>query len=238
MTYLELVQRLHQELRLSGSQPAGVSGLSGQQADLATWISQAYTDIQLDNDGKWKWLRREFTLNTVSGTQRYAYTDCTDVDASAAIARFKEWDLHNEDDPPKIYLQSSGVSAETWIWPWWWLDFKRVYRFGTTVSGQPAHIAEDEQNRLWLGPEPNDVYVITGNYWRSPQTLENDGDEPEMPSYYHMAIVYEAMVSYAYNLSAGEALARAQTQGRDMRAKLDIDQSWARQSFGIAPGMA
>ena len=111
MDLLTLVQTLHYEAKLPGSAPAAVTGNSGRAADLVRWTIEAWKDIQREKDGRWKWLRSDWYVDTVSGTPDYAYGDCTDVDTTDVIDRFHAWDM-DEEEPPFIYLVSDGEESE------------------------------------------------------------------------------------------------------------------------------
>lgn len=224
MDLLALVQSAHYEAKQPGSPPDTVAGVSGRAADIVRWVIDAWNDIQRDSDGRWKWLRRDFTLDTVADTQSYTYADCTDVTAAVAIDRFRGWEV-DEDEQPFIYLVSDGKSTEREIPFWPWSDFRRTYVRATHTSAVPACLAIDAADNLLLGPTPDDVYRITGNYWRSNQTLADDADIPEMPSDYHMLIVYRALEKYGYNVIAQETLARVRAEGTPLYDAL-VENQW------------
>lgn len=59
-------------------------------------------------------------------------------------------------------------------------------------SGQPsAYTVEDNQIRLW--PTPDGSYDLTLRYWRLPQDMVNDSDEPEIPKQHHHRLIPYAM---------------------------------------------
>lgn len=215
MNLLGIVQSIHQEAALPGAAPTTVAGQSGRAADLVRWAIEAYNDIQRERNGRWKWLRRKFTLNTVADTISYAYTDCTDVDAATPIARFRDWHF-DENEPPLIYLVSDGQSTERKLTIHPWAEFRDDYQVGTHTSAYPGWISRDVLNKLYLGPKPDGIYLVSGDFWRSNQILADDNDIPEMPTDYHMLIVYRAIVKYGFNIVAQEKLARARTEGEPL----------------------
>lgn len=206
MNYLQLCQRFRQETGYASSGPSAVTSQSGYHKRVVDWINSAYTEIQ--NQQNWDWLRKEFTLSTTASDESYAYGDCTDVPTSSAITRFRQWAIQDTRNPVQCYLSSSGVGSEYWLTYIDWADFRRIYQIGTEETGAPAHITIDPNQNLVLGPTPDDTYVITGEYWRSAQTLSADSDTPEMPAEYHMLIVFQAMEDYAYFEDAQDVLAR------------------------------
>ncbi|MBF57740.1 MAG: hypothetical protein CME80_08480 [Halomonas sp.] len=63
MTFLELCQRLRQEVGAAGNGPANVAGQSGEYARLIGWIRQAWREIQLDRQWRFDWARGVVELN-------------------------------------------------------------------------------------------------------------------------------------------------------------------------------
>lgn len=212
MNRLALVQALFRESRLPGTAPASTASQSGRNGDLVAWIDEAWNEIQRSHNGRWRWLRRAFTVDTVADDDDYAYSEVTDVAASAAISRFRDWDL-DPDEPPLIYLTSDGISTQGEMVPLSWRDFRDMYGIGSVTSGYPRHISADPARTLRLGVPPDAIYTVTGNYWRGNQTLAVDGDEPEMPDDYHMLVVWQAITNYAYDVVAAEVLAKARAKG-------------------------
>lgn len=239
MNLLVLVQTLHYEAKLPGDPPSAVTGLTGRSADLLRWTIQAYKDIQLERNGKWKWLQGNFYVDTAASDADYAYTECTDTDDAVAISRFKSWFLDKR-DPPMIYLSSDGVATERDLAIADWPMFRRLYVRGSPDSGYPGHVCADVGDVLQLGPTPDAVYRVTGKYWKSVQTLDSSDpdDTPEMPSDFHMLIPYRALVKYAYNIAGPEVLARAKSEGGIMYNNLSEDQAFSMFSWSVADALA
>lgn len=220
MTFLELVQALRRETAYSASGPTTVVDQSGMHERAVEWIKDNYT--QLQNEQCWRWLRKEFTLTTSSGDDSYAYGDCTDVATAAAITRFKKWALDDRYNPPKCYLSSSGSGSEYWLTYVNWEAFRTIYQIGNQANSAPSHITVDPSDNIVIGPTPNDTYVITGEYHRSAQILDvTDGtDSPEMPSDYHMLIVYMAMEDAGMFDVADEIVARSRIKRNRLKHQL------------------
>ncbi len=222
-TFLQLAQSLRQECGVAGTGPSTVVGQVGELKRLVDWVSEAWTEIQ-NRHRNWRWLRYGFTFQTVADDDTYAYGDVSDAVTAVAITRFSHWLLTDRYDPPKIFLTSAGVGTQTWmIWvPW--EHFKTIYRIGTQNSGYPIHITVDPQNNIVMGPKPNGIYTVVGDYQRSAQTLALDADTPEMPTDYHKLIVYRAMEDYGYFEAAPEVLARGVKKGSLLMRQLELDQ--------------
>ncbi len=237
MNLLGLVQSLHHEAKLAGAEPDAVTGQTGRAADLVRWSIEAWNDIQRDRDGKWNWLRSHFTLDTTAEDPSYAYGNCNDVGDDAAITRFRRWDLDSR-ERPLIYLSADGKATERQLAIDNWTHFRYLYVRATHTAAYPGAIAVDVANNLYLGPTPDAVYRVTGNYWKSNQALAADADIPELPADYHMMIVWRAIVKYAYNTVSHEVLARAKAEGPPLYDALVLNQAYSRLSFSVAGPLA
>lgn len=220
-TFLQLAVRLRQECGVAGTGPTAVTNQTGEAKRLVDWASQSYVDIQNKHRGNWRWLRSEFSLSTSSGDDEYAYGDATDTIASATISRFARWHL---DGTTKIYLTSAGVGTQNFLTPINWPAFQTMFKIGSQTSSYPGFVAADPRRKLRLGPKPDAAYTVTGDYQKSAQILAADADEPEMPSDFHMLIVYEAMKKYAAFHGAPEVWTAAREEYFRMMRDLEVDQ--------------
>ncbi len=236
MTFLQLAAELFRECRYSGYEPAAVTGQTGQLLDVVTWIKNAWTELQ-NSKQDWRWMRSSFTVNTTASDDSYAFGDCTDTLTVVAIARFGRWLPIDTDGTPvfKRYLTSAGVGTEVFLGYVPWGSFRSLYKTGTQNNGQPVYFTIDPQNNLVLGPKPDGIYTITGDYQRGAQVLAANGDTPDMPSRFHQLIVYEAMKKYAGSTAAPEVMFRAASEGRAVMRQLERDQL---PSIGMAQPLA
>ena len=213
-TYLEICQDVTRECGVAGGadtspKPLDVTSQIGELQRIVKWVTNAYTEIQ--GDINWRWLRKDFTVDTVSGTDTYAFGVCTDVDDAAIISRFKLWRLDDRRNPPKIFLTSAGEGAQVFLSWTMWDNFEYLYKTGSlqNQTAQPVHITVNPKDEIVLGITPNDVYTLRGSYHKSAQTLVADADTPEMPVQYHDLIMYQAMEWYGIFESAPEIITRA-----------------------------
>lgn len=188
-------------------------------------MRNSWREIQ-NRHANWQWLRSTFTVNTVASDDSYAYGDITDSRLSAVISRFSRWWLLDNEGFPnvKCYLTSAGVSGEKYLILLPWSSFRDLYKKGTQNNNAPVHVSVDPQRNLVLGPKPDAIYTITGEYQMSAQVLSVDGDTPEMPAEYHMLIVYYAMKKFAGNAAAPETMARGVTEGNVLMRQLEGNQ--------------
>lgn len=225
MSFLTLCQDVCRECGVAGgdSVPSAVTGQTGELDRVVNWVKNRWTEVQ-NRHQTWKWMRHGFTFDTVADDDTYAYGDITDTTASAVITRLGRWWVDDEDDPAKIYLTSTGVGGQGYLCWLPWDAFKAIYRIGTQNSGVPAHITVDPQNRIVIGPKPNGIFTITGDYQRSAQVMTDDADVPEMPTQFHSLVAYLAMEDYGYFESAPEVLARGQKHGNRLMRQLEANQ--------------
>ena len=226
MNFLEIVQALRRESTDSGTGPSTVVGQSGDLGRFVAWIDQAHQEIQQERDD-WLWLRRNFTVNTVSGTDSYAYTDCTDSTTATTIARFARWyEGYDVSGFPyfSAYLNATGVGDQQSLLSIDWDTFRRLYKFGTQNNARTSHVAVGPDLKFYLGPKPDAVYTVGGTFQLGPQILALDADTPEMPSRFHALIWLEGLSRYGGNRVAPEAMLRAASEGGRLRSALEIDQ--------------
>lgn len=213
MTFLELCKAVRREAGISGTGPTSVLNQSGEMGRIVEWVKSSWTEIQMLRQN-WMWMRGEFSFQTT--TSDYDYTA-----AEVGIpSRFRMWDMESM----RIYLTSEGVANE-WALPYLgYNDYLRIYLTGTQTSNRPTCHAIGPSLKLLLGPKPNGIYTVTGEYWKSAQTLAADEDVPELPSEYHELIQWWALEHYALFESAGEVLVRAQKKIRLYRSRLENNQ--------------
>lgn len=229
-TYLQLCQDVVRECGIAGGtdiapKPTTTIAQIGELNQVINWVKRAYEEIQ--GTRNWRWLRKDFTVDTVDGTDTYAFGDCTDVDDAALITRFKTWRLDDRRNPPKIHLTSVGVGQQVFLSWTVWDNFEYLYRTGAlqTQTAQPIHITVNPKDEIVLGITPNDIYTLRGSYHKSAQVLEANADVPEMPAAYHQLIMYQAMEYYGYYQSAPEVISRAQNGIRRLGNQLKRNQS-------------
>jgi hypothetical protein len=131
-TFLHLCQDVRRECAIAGSGPLSVLNQTGELARVVAWTKNSYTELQ-NKKPNWRWMRSSFTVDTVSGTDAYAYSDCTDTIDSAVISRFKRW-YPNEF---QIYLTSAGTGTQHRIAFQTWDLFRQVWKTGSQNNSYP-----------------------------------------------------------------------------------------------------
>lgn len=220
-TFLQLCADVRRECRIPGTGPTSVIGQVGQLERVVNWVKNVWTDLQ-NEQPNWRWMRSEFSLQTVASTDSYAYNAAgmTDSIDSAAISRFARW----WDEEFQIYLTSAGVGTRHAVPYVRWEMWRAIWLTGNIAASYPSQVSIDPRNKLRLGAKPDAIYTLTGEYQKSAQTLAADGDIPEMPVQYHQIIVARAMKRYAASNAAPEVWAAAQDVEAPLSDALYADQ--------------
>jgi len=199
MNKLALVDAAMRECRVPRTRLTTTIDTTGQIEQFVAWVDTAWAEIQGLHD-QWSWLRDEFTFNTVSGTGEYTLADISATD--------HRWWLT---DTFRLYKTALGQSDEQFVYEWDYPVFRDTYRYGTQVDQRPFNFAvRPQDSAIMLGPKPDDVYTVYGEYIKHPGVLLLDTDEPPLREHLHMIIVYGAMSYYGLEQGAAEVIARAE----------------------------
>lgn len=220
MNFLQLAQKLRQKCGGSGTGPATVVGQTGESKDFVDWINEAWLLIQA-HESNWKWMRKPFSFTTTAGKNFYLPSATVGETGITDLAKYHDLDSW------RCYLTATGRTDEGFLVPWHYQLWRDAYDFGAnaTLQDRPSVFAiRDNDRAIMLGPIPNDVYTITGEYQSVPTELADDTDVPGLPDRFHMAIVYRAMMLYAKQEAAQEVYADGEEEFNKMLAALRIDQ--------------
>lgn len=224
MDYLSLANRMITECGVSGT----LTTVVGQQGSLQrciNWVQQAWIEIQTAHDD-WLFMRSSKLLGggvsfaTVSSTLFYPLGVGAGT-VGLTEAAFGHWDM----DSFRCQTTSVGIADETFLDRVPYDAWRNAYMYGAmqTVITRPVAISEGPQKQLCIGPASNGDYTITGDYFYAPQEFSANTDTPtNLPSRFHMLIVYRAMRYYAAYESAPEVYQRAAEGEGSMMAKLEM----------------
>ena len=215
-TFLDLCQAVARDSgTVSGAQPVSVTGQSGRLAKIVQFTAEAWTDIQ-NSRNAWLWMRKEFEAVTIAGTAEYTAASWNIVDLAAWII---------EDGSVTLYDQAIGPADEHEITPISWDRYRVIYGRGAQVQQRPvACTVKPSNGALVLGPAPDGVYVVRGEYRAAPQLLAANTDVPAMPVRFHDAIKFRALQLLAEHDEAPTAIATAAANYRRMLGELERDQ--------------
>lgn len=217
-TFLRLVRQLHQDCGISGDAPETVVDQIGEAKRLVDWVAHAWVLIQSLHDD-WKFQRRSISFETETGEAFYTTEDC-----GIEPNTFGNWVRNSF----RCYLTSTGQQGELPIelnpdydaWRSRWM-----IGANRTVQSYPIDIAIMPDDGLALGPKPNGVYTINGDYYLAPILMTQDDDIPHLPKKHSpLIIVHRAMMQYGIYESASEVLADGELLYTTRLNLLEIDQ--------------
>lgn len=215
MNFLALVQRLHSESMRSTPEPTTVTGASDRNARLFNRIAYAWTELQGETD--WKWMRATTDVSLTVGQQTYSDTDLS-------LSRFRAWRNEDSDYWPTLYI--SGQPNTLWPLTQQALDdFRRQWVYIDNGQSTPVAWATDESHRFLVGPKPAVAYKLRAEYWKTPTTLAANTDEPDMPSRFHMILVWRALQDVAKADAKPELLALAEQNYATLHGQLFREQA-------------
>ncbi|MCP5244878.1 MAG: hypothetical protein H6937_02460 [Burkholderiales bacterium] len=214
MNFLQLCQRLRQEVDASGNDST-VVGATGEWKRLCDWINQSWIEIQ-QGQKEWNWMRTEVSFNTIANQAEYPYAS-----APISLTDFARW----RDGSFRIYY--NDVGDEHMLEYMDYRTFRDLYLISThkTAYSYPSVITVSPSDSIILALPPDDIYTVTGVYYKKPTELSANTDEPGMPEQYHMLIVYRAMQEYGFYESAQEVTQRSTIRYNDMLQNLVIDET-------------
>lgn len=201
-TFLELCQSAAAE---SGTMTGGQSsistvvGASGRAGKIVGWVKQAWFDIQVMRPS-WMWMQAEFEAALTVGQGAYA-------GSNFSLTRVSKFLGDNKSRRLSVYATDKGVSDEGFLQVIPITDYRPVYTIGSNraETGKPKVAAIEDDGRLLIWPKPDVAHMVHGWYKKAPQTLDADGDIPEMPADYHQAIVWKALLLMGqYDEAAGQ----------------------------------
>lgn len=105
-------------------------------------------------------------------------------------------------------------------------DYRNAYQYGAlrSVETRPMVISITPSKSLTLGPTPDIGYTVVGDYYHAPSEMSANSDVPSLPTKFHMAIVYKAMLSYGMFEAATEVIQRAVAENEKWTRRILFDQ--------------
>lgn len=186
MTYLDLCQRLRQEVGAAGDGPAAVTGQHGEYKRFIDWVRQEWIGIQTTYpDWRFAWAEGMIEMED----------EFRDYSLPGDFGAFIEGTIFMDDRP--ITLLPYRVFRQ---------------RFRNASPTTPRYITVTPVDVLRLNSKvqidaaPGQGQKLWFEYYRSPQVLQGNTDIPRLPTEYHMLIVYQAMVQYGMYENAAEVV--------------------------------
>lgn len=190
-TFLELCQKAARNSGvISGVAPATTVEQTGDLQQLVQWVVDAWVRIQTHRDD-WRWMRCAFSAATIPGVSEYtrATWNLTDHD------RWFTDQVQAGYFPITLYRTATGVSDEGVIREVAYETWRTCYDRGVQTANRPRVYAISPSGAFLLGPTPDAVYTVKGEYYRVPQVLTKNKDTPlGLAAQYHDAIVWRALM--------------------------------------------
>lgn len=201
MTFLEICQRVRQEVGANGNGPSTVLSQSGEYKRIVDWVRTADEDVQRRYN-EWKFMRGDFNITTVADDGAYLSTE-TDI----PLTHFRDWRWATF----KIRRADATASSDIEL-PY--IEYQNYLdiNIGSTSTSQPSCFTVGNDMQVLLWPVPNAAYIITGEYQKSVSRMFADDDTPPYPAEYHMLAAYGAMKKYARFTGASEIFQDAQAE--------------------------
>lgn len=241
MTFLQLVQSLIVQAGVSGTLST-VAGVSGEMGRVTGWINDAWNELQTARPD-WKFMRSSGLLGggatfvTVAGQAAYPLGTGPGT-VGVAAANFGSW----AEETFRNYSTATGfvneIPMDLLRGPEGFDNWREVYMLGANrnVQTRPVVVAIGPNMEVCVGPPPNALYTITGDYYVAPTLMAADTDTPfGLPARYHMLIVYDALLKYGYYEAAADVLSRARAERGRLNDELEALYA---PGFGIAGALA
>lgn len=231
MNYLQLCQQVYVDGGISGSLSTTV-GVSGEALRVIKWVSQAWSEMQTKYDD-WGFMKSSYlnppranggtggaVFETVNGQPVYPLGTVPGT-SGIAVANFGKWD----EESFRCYTTASGTRDEVFLDRISYEQWRNSYMYGAlrdvNTRSMALAIAPDESS-ICLGPAPQSIYTIEGDYWVAPQLFSADADTPTgLPAQFHMLIAYYALLKYGIYESAADVISRAQLEVPGLETMLE-----------------
>lgn len=207
MNFLQICQRTRQEVGYSGTGPASVEGQLGVLAKIVDWVRSAWIEVQQENV-YWKFNWATYTSPLTAG--------------QAIIDLKSGWGLKvRKLAGSSLYvvrLLENG--SKYWVPSMPWDDFRRLPY--TAARGLPVYYSQAPDGKMHLFPAPMDGLVAVLEYQKSSQDLLTNGDVPDCPDEYHMAIVWRAVMFACAHDENPSLFQSANVNYRNLVSKMQI----------------
>lgn len=194
MNFAELCREVGSRCEITGYASINPESSTGEHGKVVSWTREAWVSLQQQHE--WTFLRRDFSFTTALGQSTYLRAA---IQAEGAPVRAIDV------ESVRCWRESIGRADEQFMVEWDWDEWYDTFGFGIQPQSRPqVFTIRPEDSAFVLGPLPDDIYRISGKYWRQAQRLTQAADTPVIDDEMHMAIVFKAMLTYANRESAAE----------------------------------
>lgn len=217
MNYLQLVQRLKRKCRVTGAVPVTLANQPEEILRLADWINEAWMDIQ-NTRPDWRFMRGSVSFPTTLNKAAYSLAEILALDAT--FAAFGNW----KTDTFRNYLTAAGNTSEIFMSYVPYDQWRDTYQFGgfRVSTSRPIELSYAPDFSLCLGPVPVAGYTVLGDYFKVASEMSANTDTPSLPTQFHMAIVYRAMMFYGMSEAAPEVFEEGKNEFRTVMGQIAL----------------
>lgn len=184
MNFITLVQETRNRVGIQGIGPSSVD-TNTYEAQIVSAVEDSWLDIQ-NYRPNWKWMRESEDFLVSQGV-----TDYTPTDVFGPNDRLRYWlkdTFYITVDSNKSILRHVDYD-----------NYVRRHNNDTVEKVFYEFTIRPQDNAL-IFPLPDQFYTIDCDYQKTPQEFTADADIPEMPPYFHKAIIYGAVSTYAASI--------------------------------------
>lgn len=211
MNFLQIVQRTYRECGLVNSAPTAVTGQVNMAAKVVDWVLTAHADLQSDHLWRFDWAQLSKVLSAGVGS----YDPVADWGITVPVRKWIQ-----DGQAAYIYRTADGLTSRQWLHFLTWEQFRGLNI--PPIDASPIYWTLNPQGHIVYFPAPlTGEWTAVHEYYRGPETLAANADEPRMPADYHMAIVWRAVQLYCGNDSNGEVYKHATQELGRVRDKME-----------------
>lgn len=170
----------------------GVAAASGEALRVVGWVQGAYNDIQTRR--KWHFMWENVSITVPAGS----------FVVPAATVGAVQADRYEKDSLFDAYGANFGYIS--------WADFRSAFPAVLIFSGTPSLWTIRPDGAFVVNAKPTADSTYTVDRYMRPQVMEADADEPILPTEFHLAIVWRALLLYCNFEEAGISRATAQVE--------------------------
>jgi hypothetical protein len=200
MNFLQLAQAVKRESGLSGGGPTSINSAVGDDLRIFNWVNWAARDISLARED-WRWRRGTAVApSTTAAVNSYTAFGLTD---------FASWKAENVVYKPTAYRLSDGIANEHKLMWTPYDQYRMLFMTGVQTPGPAQYWSISPSEEFLLGPVPDEAHLVRADYVKDFTDLIVDASVPELPTRFHMIVVWRALLEYGGFDAASEVYQRA-----------------------------
>ena len=198
MNFLQIAQRIRQEMGTGGLGPSTLLAQFGEDKQYTDWTREAYIDV-LNYARDWNFLWKEFQF-VGNGGREYN-------EAAHGVSDVGTWNVDT------FYALQNEALYPLHFVPW---DEFRLYQASVMVNGLPASFSIQPGGTLVFDAAPQESVTIGGEYFIKPEHKILADGQPIFHERYHMIVVWRGLMLAAAFYAEPDKYA----QGENMYTRL------------------